>query len=302
MNDHVASPPAVMDAAEFFARARARLTLDVPAALTDPAAPGARGDLDLDPEMWARAGVTASKPAAVLVPIVARAEPMVLLTQRTQDLSNHAGQVAFPGGKIDPHDESPRHAALREAQEEIGLARDLVEPIGYLDLYLTFSGFRILPLVARVSPGYTLVLNPFEVTEAFEVPLAFLMNVRQSPAQVARLERHSARVFRHAFRRAIHLGRHGGNPAQPVRKDLRRVTVTGGRAGTVASNRGLHHQAVKSRGKRDDQHHDKDQSNLPDRPHLCAPTRKKADDHGRDGDVGKQTAGHFRFGARRRHA
>jgi 8-oxo-dGTP pyrophosphatase MutT (NUDIX family) len=177
VNDHVASPPAVMDAAEFFARARARLTLDVPAALTDPAAPGARGDLDLDPEMWARAGVTASKPAAVLVPIVARAEPMVLLTQRTQDLSNHAGQVAFPGGKIDPYDESPRHAALREAQEEIGLARDLVEPIGYLDLYLTFSGFRILPLVARVSPGYTLVLNPFEVTEAFEVPLAFLMNV-----------------------------------------------------------------------------------------------------------------------------
>jgi 8-oxo-dGTP pyrophosphatase MutT (NUDIX family) len=176
VNDHVASPPAVMDAAEFFARARARLTLDVPAALTDPAAPGARGDLDLDPEMWARAGVTASKPAAVLVPIVARAEPMVLLTQRTQDLSNHAGQVAFPGGKIDPHDESPRHAALREAREEIGLASDLVEPIGYLDLYLTFSGFRILPLVARVSDSYTLVLNPFEVTEAFEVPLAFLMN------------------------------------------------------------------------------------------------------------------------------
>jgi 8-oxo-dGTP pyrophosphatase MutT (NUDIX family) len=177
VNDHVASPPRpTIDTADIFNRARARLTLDVPPALTDPAAPGARGDLDLDPEMWARAGVTASKPAAVLVPIVARAEPMVLLTQRTQDLSNHAGQVAFPGGKIDPHDESPRHAALREAQEEIGLARDLVEPIGYLDLYLTFSGFRILPLVARVSDSYTLVLNPFEVTEAFEVPLAFLMN------------------------------------------------------------------------------------------------------------------------------
>jgi 8-oxo-dGTP pyrophosphatase MutT (NUDIX family) len=177
VNDHVAPPAAVLDAADFFARTRARLTLDVPAALNDPAAPGARGDLDLDPEMWARAGVKASKPAAVLVPIVARAEPTVLLTQRTQDLTSHAGQVAFPGGKIDPHDESPRHAALREAQEEIGLARDLIEPIGYLDLYLTFSGFRILPLVARVSPGYALVLNPFEVTEAFEVPLAFLMNV-----------------------------------------------------------------------------------------------------------------------------
>ena len=109
-------------------------------------------------------------------------------------------------------------ATLRCAkrEEEIGLAGDLVEPIGYLDLYLTFSGFRILPLVARVSPGYALVLNPFEVTEAFEVPLAFLMNVRQSPAQVARLEGHSARVFRHAVRRAIHLGRHGGNSAQPL--------------------------------------------------------------------------------------
>src|ERR1700693_6029978 len=106
-----------MDMADFFDRARARLTLDVPAALTDPAAAGARGDLDLDPEMWARAGVTASKPAAVLVPIVARAEPTVLLTQRNHALSSHAGQVAFPGGKIDPHDESPRYAALREAEE-----------------------------------------------------------------------------------------------------------------------------------------------------------------------------------------
>lgn len=164
-----------MDTADFFDRARALLTLDVPPALSDPAAPGARGDLDLDPQMWARAGVMATKPAAVLVPIVARDTPMVLLTQRTQDLSSHAGQVAFPGGKIDPHDESPLHAALREAQEEIGLAPDLVEPIGYLDLYLTFSGYRILPMVARVSSGYALTLNPSEVTEAFEVPLAFLM-------------------------------------------------------------------------------------------------------------------------------
>jgi 8-oxo-dGTP pyrophosphatase MutT (NUDIX family) len=178
VNDRAASPPRpAMDTADFYDRARTRLTLDVPAALTDPAAPGARGDLDLDPEMWARAGVAATKPAAVLVPIVDRVEPMVLLTQRTHDLSSHAGQVAFPGGKIDPHDESPRHAALREAQEEIGLAPSLVEPIGYLDLYLTFSGYRILPLLARVSPGYALVLNPFEVTETFEVPLAFLMNV-----------------------------------------------------------------------------------------------------------------------------
>jgi 8-oxo-dGTP pyrophosphatase MutT (NUDIX family) len=159
----------------FFDRARDRLTLDVPRALMDPAAAGARGDLDLNPEMWRRAGVKATKPAAVLVPIVDRREPTVLLTLRTAKLASHAGQVAFPGGKIDAADESPVAAALREAREETGLAPALIEPIGYLDLYLTFSGFRILPTVARVAPEFTLALNPREVTETFEVPLEFLM-------------------------------------------------------------------------------------------------------------------------------
>jgi 8-oxo-dGTP pyrophosphatase MutT (NUDIX family) len=159
----------------FFERARARLTLEVPPALTDPTAEGARGDLDLNPEMWSRAGVKATKPAAVLVPIVERSEPTVLLTLRTAELASHAGQVAFPGGKIDPGDESPVAAALREAGEETGLVPTLIEPIGYLDLYLTFSGFRILPTVARIKPGFDLVLNPREVTDAFEVPLRFLM-------------------------------------------------------------------------------------------------------------------------------
>jgi 8-oxo-dGTP pyrophosphatase MutT (NUDIX family) len=162
----------------FFNLARARLKLDVPPALADPSAPGVRrGDLDLDPALWERAGVSATKPASVLVPIVDRGEPTVLLTQRTAELASHAGQVAFPGGKIDPGDESPVAAALREAKEEVGLAPMLVEPIGYLDLYLTFSGFRILPTLARVKPEFTLTLNPSEVTEAFEVPLDFLMNV-----------------------------------------------------------------------------------------------------------------------------
>jgi 8-oxo-dGTP pyrophosphatase MutT (NUDIX family) len=151
------------------------LTLDVPAALTDLAAPAVRGDLDLDPDLWRRAGVVASKPAAVLVPVVDRPTPTVILTLRTPDLSSHAGQIAFPGGKIDPQDKSPLDAALREAHEEIGLERSLIEPIGYLDLYLTFSGFRILPTVARVEPGYMLKLGESEVAEAFEVPLAFLM-------------------------------------------------------------------------------------------------------------------------------
>jgi 8-oxo-dGTP pyrophosphatase MutT (NUDIX family) len=125
--------------------------------------------------MWERAGVAATKPAAVLIPVIDRGEPTVLLTLRTQELASHAGQVAFPGGKIDPDDDSPVAAALREAKEEIGLAPTLIEPLGYLDLYLTFSGFRILPTVARVKPNFTLHLNPREVTEAFEVPLAFLM-------------------------------------------------------------------------------------------------------------------------------
>ena len=168
--------PAPRTAVEsFFDRARARLTLEVPPALTDPLAQGARGDLDLNPSMWERAGVAATKPAAVLIPVIDRKEPTVLLTIRTQDLSNHAGQVAFPGGKIDPLDASPVAAAMREAREEIGLAPALIEPLGYLDLYLTFSGFRILPTAARVKPDFAPTLNPREVTETFEVPLVFLM-------------------------------------------------------------------------------------------------------------------------------
>ncbi len=171
---------------EFFERARARLNLDVPPELTDlDATVRIRGDLDLDPIMWEKAGVKATRPAAVLVPVVARSEPVVLLTQRTPDLRSHSGQVAFPGGKIDPGDASPEAAALREAAEEIGLDGQFVEPIGYLDLYLTFSGFRILPLVARVDPGYRLTINPGEVADAFEVPLEFLME----PGNHQRLKR-----------------------------------------------------------------------------------------------------------------
>jgi 8-oxo-dGTP pyrophosphatase MutT (NUDIX family) len=160
---------------DFFARARARLSLEVPAALSDLSAEAIRGDLDLDPGVWERAGIAATRPAAVLVPVVDHAEPTVLLTQRTAELPSHAGQIAFPGGKIDAGDDGPLGAALREAEEEIGLARERIEPIGYLDLYLTFSGFRVLPLVARVTPGYALSLNAREVADAFEVPLAFLM-------------------------------------------------------------------------------------------------------------------------------
>ena len=169
----------------FFDRARARLALQVPAALTDPLANGARGDLDLNPSMRERAGVMATRPAAVLVPVIDRSEPTVLFTIRTPELTSHAGQVAFPGGKIDSGDDSPVAAALREAKEEVGLAPAYIEPLGYLDLYLTFSGFRILPTVARVQPDFALTLNPSEVSETFEVPLAFLM----TPANLQRRSR-----------------------------------------------------------------------------------------------------------------
>jgi 8-oxo-dGTP pyrophosphatase MutT (NUDIX family) len=162
---------------DFFARARSRLSLDVPAALADHAAQAVRGDLDLDPVLWERAGVKATRQAAVLIPVVDRPDPAVLLTLRTE-LPSHPGQIAFPGGKIDPHDATPAAAALREAEEEIGLTHRLIDPIGYLDLYLTFSGYRILPTLGRVSPDYRLTLNEHEVADAFEVPLAFLMDAQ----------------------------------------------------------------------------------------------------------------------------
>lgn len=116
------------------------------------------------------------RPAAVLLPIVDRPDELiVLLTLRALDLRAHSGQVAFPGGKIDAG-ETPREAALREAQEEIGLEERFVEPLGWLDPYFTGTGFRIAPLVALVEPSFALTVNKLEVDEVFETPFAFLMD------------------------------------------------------------------------------------------------------------------------------
>src|SRR5215467_3329132 len=115
-------------ASEFFARVRQLLTLDVPAGLTDASMIPARGDHDVDPVMRKIAEVRPIRPAAVLVPIMDYPEPMVLLTQRAQHLPDHAGQVSFPGGKIEKDDADPCASALREAQEEIGLDHEHVEP------------------------------------------------------------------------------------------------------------------------------------------------------------------------------
>lgn len=173
--DHASLQQAEPAGAGIFARAAARFTLDVPPGLTDATVMPARGDHDLDPLTRAIAEVRPIRPAAVMVPIVDRAEPMVLFTQRTAHLKEHAGQISFPGGKIEPGDASPLAAALRETEEEIGLDAGLIEPIGYLDLYLTTFGYRIVPVLARVRPDFSLTLNRDEVDDAFEVPLSFLM-------------------------------------------------------------------------------------------------------------------------------
>ncbi len=114
--------------------------------------------------------------ASVLVPIVSRDRPTVILTERTTHLSTHSGQVAFPGGKRDDTDTDAAHTALREAHEEIGLEQRFVDVIGDMPTYTTGSQFIITPIVALVHPDHALRLNAYEVADAFEVPLDFLMN------------------------------------------------------------------------------------------------------------------------------
>jgi 8-oxo-dGTP pyrophosphatase MutT (NUDIX family) len=135
------------------------------------------------PEVWtpefagdARMLERASRPAAVLVPLVQRDDGLhVLLTQRTDHLHDHAGQISFPGGRTDEGDADAVDTALRETEEEIGLARRHIEVIGQLPIYTTITCYHVTPVVALVQPPFELALDAFEVAEAFEVPLAFLM-------------------------------------------------------------------------------------------------------------------------------
>ncbi|MFZ3286310.1 MAG: CoA pyrophosphatase [Telluria sp.] len=116
-------------------------------------------------------------PAAVLIPLVRRPEGLtMLLTRRTAHLTDHAGQISFPGGRAEQVDASPVETALRETEEEIGLGREHVEVLGVLPDYLVISGYRVSPVVALVTPPFELMADPSEVAEIFEVPLAFLMN------------------------------------------------------------------------------------------------------------------------------
>ncbi|HEY2679171.1 MAG TPA: CoA pyrophosphatase [Steroidobacteraceae bacterium] len=127
-------------------------------------------------------------PAAVLVPLVERAAGLtVLLTQRATTLKDHAGQISFPGGRIEPEDADAWHAALREAFEEIGLKPELVEFAGYLPDHVIISGFRVTPVVGFVNPGYELRIAAAEVHDVFEVPLDYILDSANHKSRLRRI-------------------------------------------------------------------------------------------------------------------
>jgi 8-oxo-dGTP pyrophosphatase MutT (NUDIX family) len=166
------------DAADFLARARAYLHQGWPEEAFDPMMRPHHGDHKLNEPLPGEAALlpAPARPAAVLAAVVFRGgEASLLLTRRAGSLRDHSGQIAFPGGKIEPG-ESPLDAALREADEEIGLGRDKVEILGCLDPYQTSTGFRVFPLVGIAHPPFELAVNAQEVDEVFETPLSFLMN------------------------------------------------------------------------------------------------------------------------------
>ncbi|MBT3790884.1 MAG: CoA pyrophosphatase [Alphaproteobacteria bacterium] len=156
-----------------------------------------QGDFELNPALWLEARDLKEeelRPAAVLVPLVERPEGLtVLLTKRTDHLYDHAGQISFPGGRVEPDDENAIATALRETEEEIGVGPEHIEIVGEIDTYMTGTGFSITPVVGFVSPDYTLQIDEFEVAEVFEVPLAFVMdpdNHERRSAVYKGVERH----------------------------------------------------------------------------------------------------------------
>ena len=169
-------PPSDLSADALRRLARERLAQRLPAdAFAADVAPRV-SDYALNGPLPDSLAIARARPAAVIAPIVARPEGLsVLLTLRAAHLRTHSGQVAFPGGKID-HGETALETALREAREEIGLASSLVEPLGWLDPYLTGTGYRVAALVALIDPAFAPTPNPDEVADAFETPFAFLMD------------------------------------------------------------------------------------------------------------------------------
>ncbi len=186
------SAPAAASSPSFLAHARAKLSL------APESSARMRGDDHVvnQHESEFASALADAKPAAVLVGLIERPEgTTVLLTERATHLRSHSGQVAFPGGKIDPDDNGPIAAALREAEEEIGLARAHVEPFGLLDPYLSGSGYCIVPVVAEIHAPFDLVVNHHEVAGVFETPFAFVMN----PANHQRQSREWKGVIRHFY-------------------------------------------------------------------------------------------------------
>jgi 8-oxo-dGTP pyrophosphatase MutT (NUDIX family) len=165
----------VADPDEFVRLARRHLRAEPPGLLEPQSNPKGDHELSLDGTPFVRTSLP--RPAAVLVPVLRHRDDItVLFTVRAPGLRDHSGQISFPGGKIDADDPSPLATALREAEEEIGLDRRYVRPLGHLDAYLSSSGYLVMPVVGLIAPDHVLRVNETEVSDVFEVPLSFLMD------------------------------------------------------------------------------------------------------------------------------
>ncbi|KZB56740.1 hypothetical protein AUP42_18590 [Thalassospira lucentensis] len=146
-------------------------------------------------------GELIARPAAVLVPLVQRDEGLhVILTRRTDHLSDHAGQISFPGGRQEDHDNTLEETALRETEEEIGLARVHIELVGRLDDYYTVTGYQVTPVVGLITPPFDLAPDAHEVAEVFEVPLEFILEPRNQKLQTVTFEGAKRRYFAIPYR------------------------------------------------------------------------------------------------------